>query len=592
MVKKIVALCLLIVLSFSTLSFTAIATNSVSSAGGQVSINYEIGKADTPVIMVVLPPILESETDVTSAKMAALKTDLTALKNMPLAYAKIIKTNSEGVLNHTCMVNSSLPTGLAYVYISYMGAENWILAGSFEHVSSEDITRLLGWFNEGAAPYETIITWDEEGKDGEPSVPAVQILRKSSAKVDAYLTFGTAKSTFCDILSGKKPVDGFSIMNLVSLFNESVAWTELRLLDTLTVLRNYNGVYWNLPLGEADDFMHLSESEKTRMLTNIKTGGYADGSTLESNFMKELALSMFRDAKTREELESVIDSEGTYSSYFASVRSILSEAALDSYESAEVMNAVLNYNSNCPSLENAAILFTNALPADGDADSGFDDDYSNLGTVGVSNRGGGGMGIAKPKEPEKPTEPEKTEGFNDVAKNHWASSYITRLYNEKVINGTGEGKFLPASPIRRQDFVKILIGALGMEQTDSKSTFADVASGNYYEPFIMTAVEKGLIFGVGENSFGGAANISREDAAVIMSRTLKLYGKTEAGEGISFVDFETSSDYAKEAIEFVSGFGIFSGDEQGNFNPKAELSRAEACAILCRLADLVEGGVK
>lgn len=608
MKRKLIALCLSIVLSLCTLPFAAFAENSVQGAGGVVTINYTVGKANTPVVVVILPQILESEEDVTATKMEALKTDLTALETLPVAFAKIVKTNESGVLDHTCTVNSSLPTGLAYVYISYLGAENWVQAGTFEHKSYGDIDRLLGWFNDGETAYESAILWDEEGREDDletledEAISAVYILRDSAARVDDYDELEENKGTFCEILSGKKPEGGFeTIADLVKLFNESIAWMELRLSgNTLTVLNTYDGTasgkYWDLPLAETDDFSNLSSAEQTRMLTNIKTGGYTDKTTLASDFADDLALSVFRDARSREDLEALIsaDEENAYKDYFADIRTILSEAGMDAeekaFERSEVMNDVLLSNVSCESLTDARALFTNALPSEEDPEDPNEDDYQNEGSVSVSNRGGGGIGVPKPTKEEEPKEPEKTVGFNDVAKDHWAASYIKRLYDDEVINGTGNGDFSPASPVRRQDFVKILVGALGIEEASAGSTFTDIGSGSYYEPFIMAAVEKGLIFGKNENYFGGIENISREDAAVIMSRALALYGKEGAGESLTFGDGDAVAEYAKEAVAAVSASGIFSGDEQGNFNPKAELSRAEACAILCRLADLAKGG--
>ena len=58
--------------------------------------------------------------------------------------------------------------------------------------------------------------------------------------------------------------------------------------------------------------------------------------------------------------------------------------------------------------------------------------------------------------------------------------------------------------------------------------------------------------------------------------------------GKTFNDDAQVSDYAKDAIKKVSAIGIFGGDDLGNFNPKGSLTRAEACAILCRLADAVK----
>ena len=105
----------------------------------------------------------------------------------------------------------------------------------------------------------------------------------------------------------------------------------------------------------------------------------------------------------------------------------------------------------------------------------------------------------------------------------------------------------------------------------------------------MTAFENGFISGIGDGAFGVGSNLKREDAAVIMARVLESYGVKSLQAGKTFNDDAQISSYAKEAVKKVSAAGIFGGDNLGNFNPKGSLSRAEACAILCRLADSVKG---
>ena len=41
-----------------------------------------------------------------------------------------------------------------------------------------------------------------------------------------------------------------------------------------------------------------------------------------------------------------------------------------------------------------------------------------------------------------------------------------------------------------------------------------------------------------------------------------------------------------QAAEALFGLGIFTGDENGNFNPDSTISRAEAAAVVCRLLEL------
>lgn len=54
-----------------------------------------------------------------------------------------------------------------------------------------------------------------------------------------------------------------------------------------------------------------------------------------------------------------------------------------------------------------------------------------------------------------------------------------------------------------------------------------------------------------------------------------------------FPDVPDGADYA-EAVSALAAMGIFTGDERGNFNPGANITRAEMATIICRLLGVEE----
>ena len=59
--------------------------------------------------------------------------------------------------------------------------------------------------------------------------------------------------------------------------------------------------------------------------------------------------------------------------------------------------------------------------------------------------------------------------------------------------------------------------------------------------------------------------------------------KTELkGSRIMFNDADEIADYAKAAVEYFFVKGILKGDENGNFNPKKNATRAECAVMLAR----------
>ena len=73
----------------------------------------------------------------------------------------------------------------------------------------------------------------------------------------------------------------------------------------------------------------------------------------------------------------------------------------------------------------------------------------------------------------------------------------------------------------------------------------------------------------------------KDEIVKIIANMLNLVAETEA----NFTDNDLVSDWAKGYVNAVCEAGIFKGDENGNFNPKGELKRAETATVIYRLLD-------
>lgn len=121
----------------------------------------------------------------------------------------------------------------------------------------------------------------------------------------------------------------------------------------------------------------------------------------------------------------------------------------------------------------------------------------------------------------------ETEGslyFKDVTSAYsWAASYIDYLFEEGVVNGTGNNNYSPANNVTRGDFMLMLYRALDLRGTD-RGNFIDVPKDSYYYKAIAIAKSLGIAKGYGDK-FMPAAGITREDAMVLVDRALTIEGK-------------------------------------------------------------------
>lgn len=115
--------------------------------------------------------------------------------------------------------------------------------------------------------------------------------------------------------------------------------------------------------------------------------------------------------------------------------------------------------------------------------------------------------------------------------------------------------------------------------------FEDVTSSYPYFDEISYAVENNIIRGYQDGTFKPNENISRAHAALILSKVLQL--DTENVTNPNFTDVPESHIYFNE-IAAVANHGIFSGKQDGSFDPNGKLTRAQMAKILSEAFKLGE----
>jgi hypothetical protein len=180
--------------------------------------------------------------------------------------------------------------------------------------------------------------------------------------------------------------------------------------------------------------------------------------------------------------------------------------------------------------------------------------------------------------------------FQDV-ENHWAKETIDDMASRLVINGINEERFEPDMDITRAEFTRIVVNALGlMRPGTGTDIYTDVSKGAWYYDAVSIAHEYDLIFGYGDGKFGPDDKISREQAMVIISRTMQITGlKTNLSEDemhsllVAFKDASISAEYAKNSIAICIKAEIILGRNSNLLAPTENLTRAEVVVIARRL---------
>ncbi|WP_165452710.1 S-layer homology domain-containing protein [Paenibacillus thalictri] len=163
----------------------------------------------------------------------------------------------------------------------------------------------------------------------------------------------------------------------------------------------------------------------------------------------------------------------------------------------------------------------------------------------------------------------------------WARDYVQRARQYGLMEGVEANRFEPKKQLTRAELVALVLRLMG-EKPDlaAQSGFADVKPGSWYGAYIAKAAEKGIVQGVTSQAFAPENTMSRQDMAIVLARAFNLKA---AGDGSQFKDISQAYDRAELAISAVQEFGFMEGDEQGNFQPNAGMTREMAAAVAVRV---------
>ncbi|MDR3278069.1 MAG: S-layer homology domain-containing protein [Oscillospiraceae bacterium] len=173
--------------------------------------------------------------------------------------------------------------------------------------------------------------------------------------------------------------------------------------------------------------------------------------------------------------------------------------------------------------------------------------------------------------------------FTDVPPDSWAAEVITSAADAGLMGGVGDGKFGYGKTVTRAEFVTVLCRMLGWALiTPETPSFSDVPAGQWYFPYIETALARGAIDG--GNSFAPQAPIRRADMAVTLVRVLgykTLAEQLEKSAQLPFTDVREKLGY----IAVARDIGMINGMSATTFAPENTATREQAAAMLVRVYD-------
>ena len=185
--------------------------------------------------------------------------------------------------------------------------------------------------------------------------------------------------------------------------------------------------------------------------------------------------------------------------------------------------------------------------------------------------------------------------FADVSTSVWYYDEVQTVYDEGIMEGKTSTSFDPTANMSRAEFVTVLCR---LSENDYKGkgatlTFSDTNKNAWYADYVAWGVEAEMVKGLPGNKFAPNQAVSRQEMAVFIERfisymsvDLKDNSKIDACK-----DSKNVASFAKASVDVMRRSGIIAGDENGNFNPMNNASRAEVATVITRILPLLDNDI-
>lgn len=171
----------------------------------------------------------------------------------------------------------------------------------------------------------------------------------------------------------------------------------------------------------------------------------------------------------------------------------------------------------------------------------------------------------------------------------WAEESFNNMSSYGILSADIVGKNMKEN-ITREEFCSLLMNIYKCDKRivlseDDKTVFEDTDSEAVFE-----AYKVGIVSGKGNKTFEPESPITRQEMAVMLSRTLNLisfeYNKYEGQVdkfNNTFKDSSLSADWAVSDIAAICDYNIITGNDTGEVQPLKNASREQAICMLDRV---------
>ena len=522
-----------------------------ASYSAQTSRLTVTGTADNNVTLLILPEgTSPADTDDNSAKV----------------YFDITAPTGAGYGFYNIGLGEDTPTGYYTAYVT--AADKSSASARFYFVNTKDTASVLELVN-AAKSADALKGICEEHKDifGIDTADAGYI----AARDEAYRIYLLIKSEYTSENSGA----------MYDEFHAALAMAQMEKAPQANVEALLSAWAANLGIDYAGDYndARLTESVRAELASLLASGRYSDEVVRDGRVVpfatllrEKKVLAAVRKSDSWQRLKQILMSD--FKDECAAFTDNADFKGLKNQDAVFVAMASGTYASYA----DIAAGFEAAVANRKKAESGSSGESpAGGGSGGGSSSSGGSSGISY-NNPTGQTGGAAAE-FSDLPASHWAYTQVMRLCTGAVISGYPDNTFKPDSYVTRAEFAKMLLAAIGAP-AEGDAEFSDVPQDAWFAKYVAAAAARGIASGYPDGSFAPNGCITRQDAALMLERSIENAGRTLSDGEYAFADGEEIAEYARGAVRRLFAAGIVKGDENACFNPAGKTKRSEAASMI------------
>ena len=166
----------------------------------------------------------------------------------------------------------------------------------------------------------------------------------------------------------------------------------------------------------------------------------------------------------------------------------------------------------------------------------------------------------------------------------WAQAQVNEAISAGLVPDALQSSY--TTPATRSEFcalaAELYETVLDTEITE-RATFTDTTDVN-----VEKMAGLGVVNGVGNGQFNPSGQITRQEAAALLSRLAQVMGHPLSGQTPDYADAAEISAWAAEAVGQMQAAGIMNGIEGNRFAPRDPYTREQSIMTVLRLYNIVK----